>query len=73
MSAEEKFKVIRSHYGDKAYKVGDTRTARRQDVKHLLGTSLEDPNPAKEEKPKAKPKAKAAPKAKPKAKTAAKK
>lgn len=72
MSAEEKFKVIRSHYGDKAYKVGDTRTARRQDVKHLLGKTLEDPKAAKAA-PKKKPATKSTAKPKTTAKTAAKK
>ena len=35
-----KYKVIREHFGDKAYVVGDTRDADPGDVAHLLGTCL---------------------------------
>ena len=30
------FKVLREHYGDKPYVQGDTRTARADDVAHLV-------------------------------------
>lgn len=39
--AEQDFKVIREHYGDKAYAAGDTRTADPNDVKHLVPHVLE--------------------------------
>lgn len=35
------YTVIRAHWGDKEYKVGDKRTARPADVVHLIGRCLE--------------------------------
>ena len=47
---QNKFKVIREHYGDKHYFVGDIRTADHSTVAGLLGLCLEvldekEPNP----------------------------
>lgn len=36
----QNYTVIRAHWGDKEYKVGDTRTARASDVAHLIGKCL---------------------------------
>lgn len=36
MSQKENFKVVRPHLGDKWYDKGDTRSARRDTVKHLV-------------------------------------
>lgn len=53
--ATEKFKVLRTHIGDKTYRPDDIRIARRQDVEHLIGTTLAEidaPAPAKKTKTK---------------------
>ncbi len=49
--AEKQYKVIREHG---AFLEGDTRTANEADVKHLIGTSLEEIGGASEVKEKAK-------------------
>lgn len=63
------YTVIRAHWGDKEYKVGDTRTARESDVAHLIGRCLEvqAEDPVEAEKMAAPVKDKAAPKFKNKA------
>jgi hypothetical protein len=39
--ATEKFRVVREHFGDKAYVTGDIRKADPNDVKHLVPHVLE--------------------------------
>lgn len=36
----KKYKVLRSHYGDKDYKEGDTRTADPNNVRHLVNSKI---------------------------------
>lgn len=36
----EKYDVIRRHFGDRQYEVGDIREARREDVRHLVGKCI---------------------------------
>jgi hypothetical protein len=54
-----RYRVVRKHYGDKAYAVGDIRDAAEADVKHLVPNVLElvgpvpDENEAPAEKAKA--------------------
>jgi len=42
--ADKKYKVIRSHYGDREYKVNDLRTANPAQIQHLIGVCLEEIN-----------------------------
>jgi hypothetical protein len=36
----QKFTVIRQHFGDRLYQVGDTREALASDVAHLISTAV---------------------------------
>jgi hypothetical protein len=46
--AEQDFRVVREHYGDRPYAVGETRTADPREVQHLVPRCLEPiPAPAK--------------------------
>ena len=49
MSEKLSFRVKRRHMGDRFYEVGDTREATRAEVKHLIGTVLEEPAAGKSE------------------------
>ena len=59
--ADQKYRVVRPHLGDKEYVEGDTRTADPRDVAHLVPQVLE---PIAAPKPASKPAAKPAPKGK---------
>lgn len=49
MAEKLSWKVKRRHMGDRFYEVGDTREATFAEVKHLVGTVLEDdPQPVSE-------------------------
>jgi hypothetical protein len=39
--AKSKFRVVREHYGDRAYAEGEIREADPNDVKHLVPNVLE--------------------------------
>ena len=47
--AEHRYKVVREHYGDKAYAEGDERVAAPGDVAHLVPNVLKDLGLVKEE------------------------
>jgi hypothetical protein len=49
MAKLTEYRVLRPHDGDKLYAEGDTRIADAGDVKHLVGTVLEEIGPAPDE------------------------
>jgi hypothetical protein len=63
--AEQQYRVIREHVGDKPYAEGDVRTADPKLVEHLVGRVLEPIEQAKSAPRSPKAPAKAAPKAPP--------
>ena len=54
MTKLNRYRVVRKHYGDKAYAVGDIRDAAESDVKHLVPNVLELVGPVPDEQPAAK-------------------
>jgi hypothetical protein len=45
--AKQKYRVVREHYGDRAYVKGEIREADSSDVKHLVPHVLEPVTPRK--------------------------
>lgn len=49
--SQTRYRVLRVHEGDRRYEEGDERVAASSDVKHLLGTVLEEIGPAEKAEP----------------------
>lgn len=51
MSKKMQFRVVREHYGDRAYAEGETRIAAESEVAHLVPHVLEPIGPASDDVP----------------------